>query len=221
MVRDPNNIFLAARYGEVSELARLLKEDPYLLEEHAGNGKTPLVAAIEAGKLENIRFLLDRGADVHVTFGFAKETPMHIATSKYIGQSIPYLLLENGAEIDPRSRGGMTPLHSSIIMNPRPEKLVGYLLDHGANINAVDDNNFSAIMFAAQRKDIKMVDLLMNRGASLDWVGNNEHMRILATDSAIRSLLESAYLSRGIGQMIASKQGGGRSALSARGRVRL
>ncbi len=54
--------------GDVHQLYHLLKKDPTQLnvqEEHTGD--TPLIAACRRGNIRVVQYLLENGADVHLT----------------------------------------------------------------------------------------------------------------------------------------------------------
>lgn len=64
-------------------------------------GRTPLHVAASADYSEMVRFLIDRGADVHVTSAGESQTPLHYAAKNEAVQCVK-ILLAFGADIDAR-----------------------------------------------------------------------------------------------------------------------
>lgn len=77
-------------------------------------------------------------------------------------------LLSNGANIESMNYDGHTPL--MIASHIGYEDLVSMLIKHKANINALgsEDNDMSAIMFAAKNGHAGIVKLLLSSGADIE-----------------------------------------------------
>jgi len=52
-------------------------------------------------------------------------------------------------------------------------EMLAWLIENGANINHQDKNGYSALHFAAQEKRIRIADLLLKHGASLELRDNH------------------------------------------------
>ena len=94
---------------------------------------------------------------------------------------LPALCLESGVDIN-EMLGGRTLLHAFAHQGD----LVGtrWLVDHGAKINVTDAGNNTPLHKACERNStLKVVELLVERGASLTAVNNNGET---ALDMAIR-----------------------------------
>ncbi len=59
-----------------------------------------------------------------------------------------------------------TPLYYACTYNKN--RLVMYLLEHGANVNALFDNNYTSLMSAVDEKNIDIVKMLLSSGADVD-----------------------------------------------------
>jgi ankyrin repeat protein len=77
------------------------------------------------------------------------------------------ILLAAGADVNERDEGmEQTPLMRAAQVGDAA--IAQALLNHGAAVNAQDDEGKTALMFAAERGNTPMVRLLLDRGASLD-----------------------------------------------------
>ncbi len=156
----------------------------------------PLHDAAKAGDVAQIQLLLDQGADINQSSGFA--TPLYYAIN---GQHVEAaeLLIERGADVNARSTPGaplhaaavkgltslvtlllehgadpnvrwlqLTPLHVAA-RNGRIE-VVRTLLDHGADINAATSLNEPALHLALEDGHAEVADLLLERGTKAPLV---------------------------------------------------
>src|SRR6266850_8141703 len=101
------------------------------------DGRTPLIAAAEAGRLDIVQLLLQSGAQVNATDkSKARNTPLIIASAA--GQTeIVKLLLAKGADKNARdAKGGMTPLLSASVSGSRDTARL--LLDSGVRVDEAD-----------------------------------------------------------------------------------
>lgn len=104
----PTDAFLlrAARAGELPELRRLLGALPVDVKDEFG--RTPLMLAVEAGKLDAARELIGHGASLAVA-DRSGETPLLVA-ARIGSRDLVGLLLDAGAAVDQGNRLAMTPL---------------------------------------------------------------------------------------------------------------
>ena len=141
-------------------------EDSYQLERTA---ERPLHVAASNGKIEDVRELLVRGADINAQdkygctplFGAAADDQVEIVLE----------LLARGADINAQDRHGWTPLHVAAF-NWRVE-IVRELIAQGADINARDGGGGTPLWRGRSHPDV--VRLLLQAGAdprmhtSYDW----------------------------------------------------
>lgn len=102
----------------------------------------PLIVMVAHGHIEQLRALLDAGADVNASnnYGF---TAIHKAVSRGMVDNIK-LLIERGANVNAKSSYGWTPLHESVKSNSLDATQV--LLDAGADVNALSNNGQTPLM---------------------------------------------------------------------------
>lgn len=99
----------ALEAGDMSRVAQLLEADPSLVDAKGGHQQwTPLMAATLMGRLDMVRWLLDRGASIDLP-GRDGETALLLAA--VCGRlEVVQLLLERGASTDVTARGSCTVL---------------------------------------------------------------------------------------------------------------
>lgn len=106
------------------------------------------------------RRLLDEGADIWVRDQNGR-TALHHAAKQGNETFIRLLLEKNPVGIADRDRDRRTPLHAAAQYGP---EALGILLDHGADINAIDVHRRTALDLAAKYQR-ETVGLLLERGA--------------------------------------------------------
>ncbi len=164
--------------GKKSGVSEMLNEDSNL-NERAGCKpgdsikKTPLICAIEQKKIEIVKTLLDKGADLEKS-DESGSTPLMTASSRSI--EIVQMLLDRGADINGRGTGfkdGWTPfMEAAAAGNADTMKL---LLDRGADIEAQTAEGSTALTIAAYNGRQAAATWLVGQGADIDYaIAKNE-----------------------------------------------
>ncbi|XP_041818596.1 ankyrin repeat domain-containing protein 22 isoform X2 [Chelmon rostratus] len=151
--------------GDVHQLYHLLRQDPSQLniqEEYTGD--TPLIAACRHGNLRVVQYLLENGADVHLT-NKKQRTCLHYA-SKRSFSLLDYLMI---AILMPILLLGYFLMLQKQRQNVA---LMRVLLDSDVNVDAVDYGN-TALHYVCQKKSHRLVPLLLERNTNTD-VQNND-----------------------------------------------
>jgi ankyrin repeat protein len=113
----------------------------------------PLGMAIDGGHLPGVKRLLKAGAKTDVLYGRARATPVHAAVSQG-APKILAALIEAGADVNGRSKGGKSALEVAIQEGHDPKKvkrsggLIAQLLAAGADPKEKNDSGESAIDLA-------------------------------------------------------------------------
>ncbi|KAL7299717.1 hypothetical protein TKK_0007469 [Trichogramma kaykai] len=142
-------------------------------------GYTTLHGACAYGHLKTAKRMVKQGADVNVDTW--KCSPLHIA-AQYRHANIVKLLLENGANPNQLDHEGSTPLHALARLNlclcrstygfcdvrDPADEIVDVLVKKGANIEARNRHEDTPLQLAASRFDAKLVEALLEHGASLE-----------------------------------------------------
>jgi len=128
---------------------------------------TPLICAIEQKKIEIVKILLDRGADLEQREEFGS-TPLMAASSRSI--EIVKMLLDRGADVNGRGTGfrkGWTSLmEAAAVGNVDTMKL---LLERGADMEARTAEGSTALSIAAYNGKQAAATWLVGQGANLDY----------------------------------------------------
>jgi len=134
---------------------------------------TPLWCAAVSGKLDVLKFLVERGADID-SISDKGSTPVRSAC--YMSHvSVVSYLIDLGADISRPNYSGGTCLINAI-QSPR---LCHLLLEHGADVNAKDYQGKTALHYAISERNIRTVDLLLCWGA-------DAHARSISGDDPLQ-----------------------------------
>ncbi|MDQ7826056.1 MAG: ankyrin repeat domain-containing protein [Candidatus Eremiobacteraeota bacterium] len=165
LMRQPcpaGEIHEAAGAGDIKKVQQFLKENPELL--NVGDmvqGQLPLHRAAQGGSKEMTAFLISRGASVHAKDRDG-QTALHVAASPAVGD----LLIGRGADVTARDSYGRTPLHYAAYYGR--DKMVGYFLEKGGEINGLDEEKNTPLMWALMNGHPETALLLMAQGAALN-----------------------------------------------------
>ncbi len=181
-------LIAAVRAGDVSQVAGLVTENPALANAHAESGESAVLLATYYGHRAIADLLIARGASL--SFFEAAATGRTERVEKYLRAdsalvntfspdgftvlglaaffghaALVDLLLANGAQVNVSSRNPLKvmPLHSSVAA--RQLGISRALLEHGANVNAAQQDDYTPLHEAAGNGDIKMIELLFAHGA--------------------------------------------------------
>jgi ankyrin repeat protein len=154
--RGDTGMILALREDAMKVFQLLLNTPGVNLEARARNGDTALMIAAWRGKLDAVRALIDKGAEVNQS-GW---TALHYAAANG-HDDIVTLLIENYAYIDAESPNGTTP----IMMAARGGHImtVKLLLDEGADATLKNGAGMTAIDFARSGNHTDIVEGLTYR----------------------------------------------------------
>ncbi|MCP5545247.1 MAG: ankyrin repeat domain-containing protein [Akkermansiaceae bacterium] len=178
------SVLAAAAVHNDDSLLRVLADYP----EATGAAEPNLLAtalhrAAEAGRLDNVRFLVenlnvDPGVELNESFGGVTRiiggdereklkpleayTPLSRALEEGENAVVRYLL-EKGAKPTGRTRSGAPPATFAVVH--RRVEMLEILLEHGAELEVVDFSGLTALHHAAESNDRKMIEFLLKHGA--------------------------------------------------------
>ena len=123
-----DDVYLAARSGDLASVIKLLDAHPDLLNAHFGKDQSSLLNTASFHKhIDVVKELLRRNADVNI-FTAEHKTPLWDAADAN-SQDIVALLLEAGADPSIASSDGRTPLQDAVLKNRTA--MADFLRQHG------------------------------------------------------------------------------------------
>ena len=136
-------------------------------------GLNALHVAASAGRTENIRYLLQAGADANVKGASEGRTPLIIAVATGNLEAAKLLAANQRSLVDLADNSGDTALQHAV--RAHDAEMAAMLIDHGADVNQVDNRLMTALHCAVAYSDIKMLDALMDRGANSSFKDDTGH----------------------------------------------
>ncbi len=185
------DFFQAIKAGENTRVTELLEAEPALLNARDDSGLSAVLTAMYYNEPHIAQQLVQRGADLSIfeaaavgaldrVAGWLEAQPelldayapdgfQPIGLAAFFGHTaIVEYLLRRGAQADAPSQNRMRvrPLHSAIA-NRRTE-IVALLLDHGADVNSTQADDFTPLHEAAQNGLPDVTRWLLQRGAAVN-----------------------------------------------------
>ena len=167
-----NTALLVACVGSgQSDLIRLLVEqgaDPLVKN---NRGETALMRAALFGDTMTLSYLLDRGIDINARA--TDSTTALINAIFNVNREATIFLLERGADADLIGAFGLTAVSAAVTYNDMAS--IRAILKHAKNIDAVDRDGYSSLMWAAynEHDNIEIIQALLDRGASIHLKAKN------------------------------------------------
>lgn len=127
---------------------------------------TPLHNAAYEGNVEEVRLLIEGGADVDSTDEYDKRTPLSITPHIEVAN----ILIRHGAIIDAKSRDGWTALHYAASRGLKEKALL--LIRHGADIDSQCTSGSTPLLSAVVNERRDMIELLIKHGADVNIYSN-------------------------------------------------
>lgn len=181
-------LFEAAKDGDVVRVQAIVDQDEKWLNARKENGESALMVALYHGRREVVHLLLQRGmplnvheatalGDLELLMEFVQEepsfvmlesadgwTPLHLAAYFGAFPCVRYLV-EQGADVNAVSNNKMktTPLHHAVAS--RKIEIVRYLIEQQADLHAKQAKGWTPLHQAVDMYDIEIVQLLLERGA--------------------------------------------------------
>lgn len=175
-------MFRAIAAGEIRKAEELVEAGAELtVKGHCG--QTALMAACESDQVEMLRWLIARGASVHETDDFGNTAI--ILAAEHGAYRCVGALIEARAKIDHDSNSRRRAITSA-----RTIETIDVLVGAGADINHINGEGYSLLMYAAERGDVAFAQALLERGANPDATSTGETALHKAVAFEKRELVE-------------------------------
>lgn len=162
-----NALIAAAHGGHQPVVIMLLENGAEANEQEESEGFTALYAAATLGYSEVVSLLLERGADPNAQGGRYGTALNAAAHENYC--EIAEQLVRKGAELNPRNASGSRAEESALHMAiQRGHEAMAELLlrQRSVDANLEDEDGLSPLMKAANRGNVKIVQLLLEKGVN-------------------------------------------------------
>ena len=157
---DPNPCALTRDFDDQHHV------DWVILPRLAQTDITPLHEAIQKGHNDIVMLLLENGANIEATLSESKITPLILATADR-RTDIAKMLLRCGANVHAKTKEAITTL--SIAVSDGLLEITELCLEYGASIDELKgENGDSLLTIAADRAQLEMVELLVQRNAEIN-----------------------------------------------------
>lgn len=153
-------------YEDLAEYLIAQGADPNVQGQDGGSAL--MAAASNSAKL--VELLLAEGADVSARMangsGVMTQFTVGVITER-VPLELGETLLTHGAEVDEAMTGGATDGYTPLMMAARnnQEELVRFLIEHGANVNAVAGDGATPLSLAEEEGHGNIVEILKASGA--------------------------------------------------------
>src|SRR5215468_10076682 len=151
-----DRFYQAIRNDNVGDLRALVESQD--VNSKDSRGATPLMYATAFGNAQQMKLLLESGADVNGQNAF-RATALIWAGGDAVKSR---MLIEHGADVNVHTQQGRTPLMAAAKRNGNAD-LVRLLLEKGADTKTPGD---TTLIPAAQSGDAEMMRMLIERGAN-------------------------------------------------------
>ncbi|KAL0371225.1 UNVERIFIED_CONTAM: Ankyrin repeat domain-containing protein 53 [Sesamum angustifolium] len=132
-----------------------------------------LLDAAAAGDLERLKHLEGKCQNADVFRNICElvkdkegQTALHCAATAGKTQICKYLVEKLKVEMNPKTGEGDTPLLLAVMVEQLPT--ANYLIKQGADVKASDFKGMTALHYAAERGDKKLMQLLISQGAEVE-----------------------------------------------------
>jgi ankyrin repeat protein len=137
-------------------LSETLFPDP---NEFDATGQSCLHAACESNNLYALQRCLASGADPNLP-SFRGWTPLRMAVRHGHFECVRLLFEVGDLDPNPRTHNGVTPLH--LAAKHGHLEIASFLIDRGADINAVSNQQWSALFFAVMNRRVHIAKYLLS-----------------------------------------------------------
>lgn len=161
----------------------------HLLENyHLDIGYLAMRWAVERNDVEMVELLLSYGAELNPDVAQLGDNMGYLGcAASSAGLEMVQLLVEAGAEVDGTYWNGVTPAMDAAYVSVR---ILKYLTEQGADINARSGYNDTPLMYAVWGKNRECVEFLLSEGADASVVSEGQTAYEMAIERADRESMK-------------------------------
>ncbi|XP_015207984.1 ankyrin repeat and SOCS box protein 15 isoform X1 [Lepisosteus oculatus] len=148
------------------------------LEETTLDGETALTLAVQAGHVQNVRALLEKGASPH-NANRKNETPLLLAVRSGSREMVS-TLIKNGAFVDQLCLKKWTAVHEAAKMGQ--SDIMSLLLRNGGSISQRDVYGVTPLGIAAEYAHADVLEILIHKGGDVN--AQSDHGESVLFDAA-------------------------------------
>lgn len=204
--REQTPPILGAGYGHIKIMKILINNGAEVASKN--DKPTVLSYAVQNGRVDAARFLINSGAGASETYRASRWTPLHLAAGNDFLE-LAELLIENGADLASRTDSGETPLHKAAYKGHT--EVMNLLLTHGANVMSRNKRGETPLHSAAFKGRRQAVELLISHGA--DIMSKSMNGSTPLHDTVVRGHAETTRLFVNSGADLTSQNGRGHTPL--------
>lgn len=123
---------------------------------------------IKINNIDDLNNFIAHSSDIYET-DISGQTLLHYICSFGTEDMIIFLAEKYPSLINSKSNDGSTPLHS-ICSTKNKLKAVEYLINKGADINAMDKNKYKPFHYAIKYNNLSLIDMFIAHGAYVDYM---------------------------------------------------
>lgn len=193
--KNKNLPLIIALQNNRQDIAKLLIENGAYVNQENNENHTSLFEAVEEFNIENVKFLLDNGADPNIPeYQDEIQNATFLPIWKAETVEIAQLLIDYGAKFlerfDDEDESILT--HVSDIGNA---DLVKFYINQGLDVNHVDENG-TPLTHAIDGKNIEVAEILLNNGADPN-IEHQDHTLLQLSITKKKKRLMKALLLHG------------------------